>query len=180
MQDLLQLHIDIFYQLVHLGGQMLLLAALIMFSVSLAAVLIWSAVLTKPVRQLQQMVEETYGLFTQRVANGRKMTVAAVDSIGQGRVWSGKDAIGIGLVDELGSLDDAIAKAAKLANVSDYKVAYYPHQKSFFEMLFNKEDEADQMIHAKLGDLYYMYQGMQTVLHATGVQARMPMEIRIQ
>ena len=129
---------------------------------------------------MQQMVEETYGLFTQRVANGRKMTVAAVDSIGQGRVWSGKDAIGIGLVDELGSLDDAIAKAAKLANVSDYKVAYYPHQKSFFEMLFNKEDEADQMIHAKLGDLYYMYQGMQTVLHATGVQARMPMEIRIQ
>lgn len=129
---------------------------------------------------MQQMVEETYGLFTQRVANGRKMTVAAVDSIGQGRVWSGKDAIGIGLVDELGSLDDAITKAAKLANVSDYKVAYYPHQKSFFEMLFNKEDEADQMIHAKLGDLYYMYQGMQTVLHATGVQARMPMEIRIQ
>jgi signal peptide peptidase SppA, 67K type len=129
---------------------------------------------------MQQMVEETYGLFTQRVANGRKMTVAAVDSIGQGRVWSGKDAIGIGLVDELGSLDDAIAKAAKLANVSDYKVAYYPHQKSFFEMLFNKEDEADQMIHAKLGDLYYMYQGVQTVLNSTGVQARMPMEIHIQ
>lgn len=129
---------------------------------------------------MQQMVEETYGLFTQRVANGRKMTVAAVDSIGQGRVWSGKDAIGIGLVDELGSLDDAIAKAAKLANVSDYKIAYYPHQKSFFEMLFNKEDEADQMIHAKLGDLYDLYQGVQTILHATGVQARMPMELYIQ
>ncbi|MBO4503318.1 MAG: signal peptide peptidase SppA [Bacteroidales bacterium] len=129
---------------------------------------------------MQQMVEETYSLFTKRVANGRKMTVTAVDSIGQGRVWSGKDAIGIGLVDELGSLDDAIAKAAKLANVSDYKIAYYPHQKSFFEMIFNKEDEADQMLRAKLGDLYNMYQGVQTVLNSTGVQARMPMEIHIQ
>ena len=83
---------------------------------------------------MQQNVEQTYALFTKRVADGRKMTVAAVDSIGQGRVWSGKDALAIGLVDELGSLSDAINKAGELAKVSVPQecVIYYPQQKSFF------------------------------------------------
>ena len=129
---------------------------------------------------MQQMVEETYSLFTQRVANGRKMTVAAVDSIGQGRVWSGKDALAIGLVDELGSLADAIDKARELAKVPHAPVVYYPRQKSFFEKMFNKEEETEMALRAKLGDLYFMYEGMRNVLESSGVQARMPMELYIQ
>ncbi|MCQ2276900.1 MAG: signal peptide peptidase SppA [Bacteroidales bacterium] len=130
---------------------------------------------------MQNMVEQTYGLFTKRVADGRKMKVAEVDSIGQGRVWAGKDAIAIGLVDKLGSLDDAIAKAAQLAKVSNYKLVYYPQQKSFFEKLFTaKDDEVEMAMKSKLGDLYFMYQGLNQVLSREGVQARMPMEITIQ
>ena len=132
------------------------------------------------VNVMQQMVEETYGLFTQRVANGRKMTVAAVDSIGQGRVWSGKDALAIGLVDELGSLADAIDKARELAKVPHASIVYYPRQKSFFEKLFNKEEETEMALRAKLGDFYFMYEGMRNVLESSGVQARMPMELYIQ
>lgn len=130
---------------------------------------------------MQQNVEQTYGLFVKRVADGRKMSMAAVDSIGQGRVWAGKDALAIGLVDKLGSLDDAVAKAAQLAKVSDYKLVYYPQQKSFFEKLFApKEDEVEMMLKAKLGDFYFMYKGLNQVLSQEGVQARMPMEITIQ
>lgn len=130
---------------------------------------------------MQNMVEQTYGLFTKRVADGRKMKVAEVDSIGQGRVWAGKDAIAIGLVDKLGSLDDAIAKAAQLAKVSNYKLVYYPQQKSFFEKLFTaKDDEVEMAMKSKLGDLYFMYQGLNQILSREGVQARMPMEITIQ
>lgn len=131
---------------------------------------------------MQQNVEQTYALFTKRVADGRKMTVAAVDSIGQGRVWSGKDALAIGLVDALGSLSDAIEKAGELAKVSvpQERVIYYPQQKSFFEKLFNKEEETEMALRARLGNYYFMYEGMRNVLERSGVQARMPMEISIQ
>lgn len=129
---------------------------------------------------MQQMVEETYGLFTQRVANGRKMSVANVDSIGQGRVWSGKDALAIGLVDKLGSLDDAIDKAAELANLSSYSLAYYPQQKTFFEKLFSKNDDSDVVMKAKLGELYFIYHDLNMVLTQEGVQARIPATITIQ
>lgn len=129
---------------------------------------------------MQQMVEETYGLFTQRVANGRKMTVANVDSIGQGRVWSGKDAITIGLVDKLGSLNDAIDKAAELANVKGYTLVYYPQQKKFFEKLFYKEDDSEAVMKAKLGELYFIYHDLNNVMKQEGVQARIPANITIQ
>lgn len=130
---------------------------------------------------MQQNVEATYGLFTKRVAAGRKMTVAQVDSIGQGRVWAGKDALAIGLVDKLGSLDDAIAKAAQLAKVSNYQIVYYPQQKSFFEKIFsNKEDEMEMMIKMRLGELYDTYEGLNQILSQEGVQARIPVMITIQ
>ncbi len=129
---------------------------------------------------MQASVEQTYGLFTKRVADGRKLDVAYVDSIGQGRVWAGKDALKLGLVDKLGSLDDAIAKAANLANVNNYSLVYYPKQKSWYEMLFNNKDDVDAAIRAKLGQLYFTYEGIDRVLNRQGVQARMPMEIYIQ
>jgi protease-4 len=129
---------------------------------------------------LQNSIEQIYGLFTQRVADGRKMSVAAVDSIGQGRVWAGQDAIGIGLVDKIGSLDDAVKKAAELVKVSDYTLVYYPKQTDWFTMLFRTDDEVDAAMRAKLGKFYFMFQGVDQILSQEGVQARMPMNIVIQ
>lgn len=128
---------------------------------------------------LQNSVEDIYATFTKRVADGRKMTVAQVDSIGQGRVWAGADAIKIGLVDKLGSLNDAIAKAAQLANISNYSLVYYPKQQDWFTMLFSQEDEVDAALRAKLGRLYFTYEGLEQLMNQEGVQARMPMEIFI-
>lgn len=128
---------------------------------------------------LQNSVEDIYATFTKRVADGRKMTVAQVDSIGQGRVWAGADAIKIGLVDKLGSLNDAIAKAAQLANISNYSLVYYPKQQDWFTMLFGQEDEVDAALRAKLGRLYFTYEGLEQLMNQEGVQARMPMEIYI-
>lgn len=132
------------------------------------------------INNLQISIEEIYGTFLKRVADGRHMQVADVDSIGQGRVWAGKDALGIGLVDKLGSMDDAIAKAAELAKLKDYSIAKYPKQKEWFELFLNNDDDVDAAMRAKLGRFYFMYQGMEQVLEQEGVQARIPMEIYIQ
>lgn len=128
---------------------------------------------------MQKSVEDIYSTFTKRVADGRKMTVAQVDSIGQGRVWAGADAIKIGLVDKLGSINDAIDKAAQLAKISKYAIVYYPKQKDWFTMLFSKEDEVDAALRAKLGRFYFTYEGLNQLMSQEGVQARMPMEIYI-
>ena len=77
---------------------------------------------------MQAMVERGYDLFTSRCAEGRGMTQDAIKAIGEGRVWLGKDAIKIGLVDELGNIDAAIQKAATLAGLGTYDVAYYPEK----------------------------------------------------
>lgn len=128
---------------------------------------------------MQKSVEDIYSTFTKRVADGRKMTVAQVDSIGQGRVWAGADAIKIGLVDKLGSINDAIDKAAQLAKISKYAIVYYPKQKDWFTMLFSKEDEVEAALRAKLGRFYFTYEGLNQLMSQEGVQARMPMEIYI-
>jgi len=77
-------------------------------------------------------VEQVYNTFVKKVAAGRKMSFAQVDSIAQGRIWTGKEALKNGLVDELGNLDDAIAAAAQLAEVDDYRVRNYPSYKKDF------------------------------------------------
>lgn len=128
---------------------------------------------------IQKSIEDIYSTFIKRVSNGRKMTVAQVDSIGQGRVWAGADALRIGLVDKLGTIDDAIAKAASLAHISDYDLVYYPKQSDWFTMIFGNEDEIEAALKAKLGRLYFTYEGIDNILRQEGVQARMPMEIFI-
>lgn len=86
---------------------------------------------------LQNQVENIYDTFVQRVAKGRNMTVEQVDSIAQGRVWSGIDAKKIGLVDEIGGLTHAIQAAAKLANIKDYRITELPEQKELMEQLMS-------------------------------------------
>ncbi len=130
---------------------------------------------------MQHSIEQTYATFTGRVAAGRKLAQTYVDSIGQGRVWAGKEAMGLGLVDKLGSLDDAIAKAAQLAGLTNYATVAYPEQKSWYAQLFgNSDDEVTAALKEKLGKLYFTYESIDQILSQEGVQARMPMSITIQ
>lgn len=89
---------------------------------------------------MQSMVERGYDLFTRRCAEGRGMTQYAIKAIGEGRVWLGKDAINIGLVDELGNIDDAISKAAELAELGQYAITYYPEVEDPMETLLRMFD----------------------------------------
>src|SRR5690606_4166194 len=75
---------------------------------------------------IQQEVDRIYQTFTKKVADGREKSTSYIDSVGQGRVWSGIQAKQLGLVDELGNLDDAIAAAAKKAAIKEYKIVSYP------------------------------------------------------
>ena len=135
--------------------------------------------------KLQEMVVKTYDDFTKRVANGRGLTQTYVDSIGQGRVWAGADAIGIGLVDKLGDMEDAIAYAAEKANLAnDFKVTEWPKQKDFFtrimESMNGSNDKLDAALKQKLGVYYNYYQGLENLQKNTGIQARMPFDMVIE
>lgn len=111
---------------------------------------------------MQNYVNRGYHTFITRVANGRtaaghKMTIEDVDRIGQGRVWTGNQAIKLGLVDKLGSLDDAIAKAAKLAKVDDYYAESYPAPASWLDSFAEStqgDDYLEQRLRTTLGEYY--------------------------
>lgn len=129
---------------------------------------------------MQNSVEEVYELFTKRVADGRKLTVSFVDSIGQGRVWAGSDALQLGLVDELGNIDDAISKAAELAAAEKYDIVYYPEQKDWFSMVFNLKDNAlDEAVRKELGQFHFLYDGVKKATENEGVQAMLPFSFTI-
>ena len=92
--------------------------------------------LTDAARTLMQAnVDDGYGQFLERVANGRHKTTAQVDEIGQGRVWSGADAKAHGLVDQLGTFDDAVKAAARRAHLSDYKLQFMEPERSWAQSL---------------------------------------------
>ena len=129
-------------------------------------------------------VEDIYTAFVARVSAGRNMSVQAVDSIAQGRVWSGVDALQNGLVDELGDLDDAISYAAELAAIVEYKVRNYPDYKldlgeklSSFPFMKSKEKA---MIEALGLENYKTYQTIKQFSELKGMQARMPFILEIK
>lgn len=93
-------------------------------------------------RLMQNMVERGYDLFTSRCAEGRGMSQDAIKAIGEGRVWLGKEAVEIGLVDELGNIDDAICKAAELAEIGQYALTYYPEKEDPMESLLSIFDNS--------------------------------------
>ena len=134
--------------------------------------------------RLQENVVKTYDEFTLRVAEGRGLRQSYVDSIGQGRVWAGADAIELGLVDQLGDLEDAIAYAVEQANLgNDYKVSEWPEQKDFFLRVMesmNKTDEIQVAMKRKLGVYYNYIEGLDNLQKNTGIQARMPFDLVIQ
>jgi protease-4 len=135
--------------------------------------------------KLQEMVVKTYDDFTRRVAEGRGLRQTYVDSIGQGRVWAGADAIGLGLVDQLGDLEDAIAYAVEKANLgTDYKIVDMPKKKDFYvrlmESMRGDEDKLDAAMRQKLGVYYNYISGLENLQKNTGIQARMPFDMIIE
>ena len=145
--------------------------------------------LTQPLTEfqyskLQEMVVKTYNDFTGRVAEGRGLTQTYVDSIGQGRVWAGADAIEIGLVDQLGDMEDAITYAVQKAELgNDYKVTEWPKQKDFFTRMMesmNESDKLDAAMKQKMGIYYNYLQGLDNLQKNTGIQARLPFDMIIE
>lgn len=133
---------------------------------------------------LQNSVDSIYLTFKERVAQGRKKDIDYIDSIGQGRVWSGSRALELGLVDRLGGLDDAIASAARLAKVSDYRLREYPEPHNVLEMIFGgyEKDATQSAMKTELGeDGIKIYQTIKRVKQMVGVtQTRIPFEMTIE
>ena len=131
---------------------------------------------------IQQEVNKVYSTFTQKVADGRNKSQGYIDSIGQGRVWSGTEALQNGLVDRLGDIDDAVASAAKKAKLKDFKLVSYPDQIDPIKSLFENTGDKIKVYFMKreLGDQYSYYEQMQSAINLSGVQARIPYDIRVK
>ena len=127
---------------------------------------------------IQKSLNDTYADFTKGVAQGRKMTVEAVDKIGKGRVWSGVQAKEIGLVDELGGLDRAIEIAKQLSNIpagESVHIVRYPEEKSFFEQFLQRQRDNNMSESQSLESMIN-----HILSQMDPVQARMPYELRIR
>ncbi|SDJ71486.1 protease-4 [Pedobacter sp. ok626] len=131
---------------------------------------------------IQNDVNRVYDAFTTRVANGRKKSKAYIDSIAGGRVWVGTDAVRIGLADRTGSFNDAIVSAAKKAKVKDYSVIEYPEMLDPFKTLMENTTDKVKTYYTKqeLGASYTIYEQIKSVISRSGIQARMPFEIKVQ
>lgn len=131
---------------------------------------------------LQNQINQGYDWFTKAVADGRHKTQAYVDSVGQGRVWTGTQALKIGLVDRLGNINDAVRSAARMAHLKKYKLITSPEQKSFlnkFGLGMNAEIRA-HFIKSELGDNFKYYEQIKSVTQLMRTpQARMPYDINI-
>lgn len=127
---------------------------------------------------LDNYIQRGYELFLKRVGGGRNMQRDAVDSIAQGHVYTGERAIQLKLIDQLGSLDDAIAKAAKLAKVNEYYTTAYPAPKEWYEDLFDQTMGSgtilDEQMQATLGELYSPFMMIKNIKNQSAVQARIP------
>ncbi len=125
---------------------------------------------------IQRMIDRIYNDFISRVAEGRKLSLAQVDSIAQGRVWSGKDAISIHLVDELGGLEKAVAYAAKIGGLGkDYRIVNLPEQKDQVEEILKNisKNASVYLTKQQLGEEYMHYMNLKKALRYEGIQARM-------
>jgi protease-4 len=132
---------------------------------------------------LEEYIGRGYVLFRQRVADGRKLPVAQVEEIAQGRVWLGNDALKIKLVDAIGSLDDAVKKAANLAKIEKYHVAGYPDEPSWWENLTNTLNSGsylDEQMRETLGEYYQPFTYLKDINKHSAIQARLPYFLTIQ
>jgi protease-4 len=140
--------------------------------------------LTEPEKKFfQSSTDSIYNTFKSRVSEGRNRDLEYVDSIAQGRVWTGTRGLTVGLVDEIGTLSDAIEAAASMAKVKSYKLKEYPEKKNILEQLFNnyKRTVSLQLIESELGaDQVFMMQQVKKVKSMIGVpQAKLPYAITV-
>lgn len=124
---------------------------------------------------MQKYVERGYELFTSRCAQGRKMPQDSIKMIGEGRVWDGSEALRLGLVDELGGLDAAIAAMAKKLNVETYTISVYPNVKQewYTAILEASKNVKEAAIHEELGDMQPFYETVKRIKGMSTLQARM-------
>jgi protease-4 len=129
-------------------------------------------------------IDDIYVTFVNHVAEGRKMSFEEVDNIAQGRVWTGKEAIDKGLVDALGNLDDAVAHAADLADITDYKTTSYPRYKKDFKDAFSAnpfmQTKKDLIIEEIGIENYKIYKEIQAFSKMKGAQVRLPYTLVIK
>jgi protease IV len=142
--------------------------------------------LSRPLRRVEiQLIEEAieriYDTFINHVATGRDLPVSNVESIAQGRVWSGVDAKRIGLIDNFGGLNYAIERAAQLADIENYRIMEYPIQKNLFERLRESFEIAEtRIIKNRLGESYRIYEQAQRATEYSGILMRLPYDITIE
>lgn len=133
-------------------------------------------------KMFQHSIDIVYEQFKKRVADGRKKDVAYVDSIAQGRVWSGDDAIGIGLVDRFGGLQEAVNCAARMAKVSDYRLREFPETQNILERIFgSSSDNNSAKLKAQIGEENFkIFQELLRTRQITNIpQARLPFQFFI-
>ncbi|NUM31926.1 MAG: signal peptide peptidase SppA [Bacteroidetes bacterium] len=129
---------------------------------------------------VQNLVERIYDKFLTNVSEGRKIPKNLIDSIGQGRVWTGAQANKIGLVDVLGGIDKAIEIAKFKTGFKKIKIVEYPHQKNRFEQileLINGDEQARNAVKSELGEYYQWYSTIKFLSELKGVQTRVPFSI---
>lgn len=143
--------------------------------------------ISRPMREdekilIQGYVERGYDTFLTRCADGRGMSKEAIDKIGQGRVWTGQQALEIGLVDQLGGMDLAIETAAELADLSDYSLTYVSSSKDFFKDFVEKQigDIKLSVVKNFIGDEYEYFNTLNHIKSTAGIQARLPYDIKPQ
>ncbi len=149
----------------------------------------YSALMADPDRPLtaeeraiiQKEVNNVYSTFMDRVATGRKITVAQVDSIGQGRVWTGEQAVQLGLVDKIGNLQQAVAAAATKAKLEEYKIIELPEKQDPFANLLatSKDKIKNWMLEDEIGEYQRYLMDIKKMLTNTGIQARIPYMVEI-
>ena len=147
----------------------------------------WYSPYQKPTEQFRkemtESIEQVYTVFLDRVAQGRGKTVAQIDSIAQGRVWSGKEALANGLVDELGSLNDAIAYAAKDNGLKEYRTISYPVFEMDFKTMFRRfgAQLRGNNLRDEMGiEAYEVYQQIKRIAQQRGVQARLEYDVKLK
>jgi protease-4 len=131
---------------------------------------------------MQNYVNRGYELFVKRCADGRKMTVDQIKAIAEGRVWTGEDAMKIGLVDKIGGLNDAIQIAVAKANLTTYNVKEFPEKEDFktkFMKNLAKDMEA-RIVKVQLGEHYNLFKQVQNIDKINGIQARLPYDLIIR
>jgi protease-4 len=132
---------------------------------------------------IERQIEVIYADFLKLVSEGRKMEISMVDSVGQGRVWNGADALRLGLIDQFGGLNDAINLAAESAGITDYYLWSLPAQKDPLQQILDEltgaESSTSMKLKAELGEYYTYYQYLKELGQSSGIQARLPYEIKI-